>query len=423
MAATVMANLVMPIHFITLTFWAVDTYPGQKVLFPALLIAARGLGMVSLGLVGGAIADRFERRKVLRVTEALSLVTTALIALSMLVEPLGDGTIVLVLLLVILASANMGIDQPARSASMPAIVGPAEMGAAIALNSVAMQLTFPIMFPLVGYLNGRFEAGQVMALSTAAWAVSIPLIWLLRYSTRGGPAAARRNMTHEIAEGLRYARRDGVVLAVLGMMVVLQVVGMPGVGMLGAVWMTEVLDLSRAQFGLIGTLWGAGAVTASFFFAAYSQVTRRGTWLAAMVVLFGLASIAFGHSRIIPVTAVANFCLGFAMAGTMVTSMTMVQYAVREDVRGRVLGLFPLVMGGSMVNAFFVGLAGQELGLEVVVPALAWATLALGAAIVLVSPALRGGGGGGRREAREPEPEPVLAGGPVAVAEPPAASL
>ena len=70
LAATVMANLIMPMQFISLTFWAVDTYPGQKVLVSSLIVAARGAGMLTMSLFGGAIADRFERRKVLLVCES-----------------------------------------------------------------------------------------------------------------------------------------------------------------------------------------------------------------------------------------------------------------------------------------------------------------------------------------------------------------
>jgi MFS family permease len=392
MTATVMQNLVLPMQFISLTFWAIDTYPGQKVAISGLLVATRGAGMLLFSFIGGAVADRFERRRVLLACEAVACATTALIALCMLTQPLGSGTIVAILALVFLAAAITSIDGPARSASIPVIVGVEDMTGAIGINNVAQQITFPAVFPLVGFLNGVIGPGGVLAWSLLAWAVSVPCVLALRYSSR---ALVRRpgGILPEIRAGLGYARRDTVIFAVVGMVVVMQVVGMPGVGALGPVWMTQVLGLSTTQFGFVGMLWGLGAVAASFFFARFGNVTRDGRTLAVMVLLFGTSAVIFGHSRVVALTAVANFGLGFAVSGAIVAAMTIVQHAAAEEFRGRVMGLFPLVMGLSMLNVGPVSVTAQVVGLELVVPLLGWATLALAAALAAASPTLRGGKG------------------------------
>ncbi len=390
MAATVFQNLVMPMQFITLTFWSIDNYPGEKVLFSGLIVAVRGIGMLIFSLLGGAIADRFERRKVLLICESIAFTTTALMAVCMIWKPFDDATIAALLVLVFLAASNMAVDGPSRSASIPVVVNPSQIGHAIALNNVAQQLTFPAVLPLVGWLSGTIGPGKVVAGSLIAWAFIIPLIAMLRYSSKA--MAMRRSSSgfvRDIRDGLGYARRDATIFAVIAMIVAMQVVAMPGVGMLGPVWMTEVLGLSRGQFGLLAMLWGIGAVTSSLTFAARPQMGRRGTTLAAMVLLFAASGILFAHSRSVPLTAVANFGLGFAMTGAIVTAMTLVQYTVSEQMRGRVMGLFPLVMGFSMLSVAPVSFAGQGLGLEVVVPATEWAALAIAGLVVLGAPALR----------------------------------
>ena len=405
MGATVMQFLVMPMHLITLTFWAIDTYSDTGVLFSGLIVSVRGLGMLGFGLIGGAFADRFERRNVLRCTELSMFVLTALLACTVLFEPLGGATIVGVLFFVFLTAATMAVDTPARTASIPVIVPPADMGNAIGLNNIAQQITFPIVLPVVGALNSVLGPEKVLLLSLGAWAVILPLVFALRYSSRGAaPRRASGGIVRDIRQGLAYARRDSTILAVIAMIAVMQVVGMPGVGMLGPVWMTEVLDLSRSQFGFIASLWGLGAVVSSFTFAALARLTRRPLTLAVLVLVFAAGAIVFGHSRLIPLTAVSNFCLGFAMAGTLVTSISVVQYTVSDEMRGRVMGLFPLVMGLSMLNVLPVSAAGQLFGLEVVVPIMGWATLAIAGFITLSSPALRGGGSGG---AHRTEDEPT----------------
>lgn len=389
MLATVLSNVVMPMQFITMTFWVIDNYPGEKVVYSGLIVAMRGLGMLTFSFWGGAIADRFERRRVLFVCESLMFTFTALMAITMLGRPFGDGSIVILLIVIFGAAAVMAIDGPSRSASIPVIVGPAGMGRAIGLNNVAQQCTFPAVLPLVGLLASTLGPGKVVALSLIAWVFILPLIAAMRYSSRGAIATKRAPMVREIRAGLAYAARDATILAVILMVIVMQVVGMPGVGMLGPVWMTEILGLSRTQFGLIAMLWGLGALTASIVFAVWSDATRRGTTLAALVVAFGVGAIVFGHSRYVPLTAAANFALGFAMSGTLVTAMTIVQYTVANEMRGRVMGLFPLVMGLSMLNVGPVSAAAQGIGLPIVVPTLGWAALAAGIAIMVLAPGLR----------------------------------
>jgi len=422
--ATAFSNLVMPAQFISLTFWAIDEYPGQKVLFSGLIVAVRGMGLLGFGLIGGAIADRFERRKVLLACECAAFALTVLLASMLLFKPAGGATIVPVLVLVFALAVVMAIDQPSRTASIPVIVGRDNLGPALGIFNVAMQITAPVSLPLVGFLVGAYGPGAVLAGSAAAWFVVAPLIFLLRYSSRGveSPRAiSPRALFRDIREGVGYAARDAVIFPVIAMVVVLQVVGMPGVGMLGPVWMTDVLGLSRSEFGLIAMLWGMGAFAGSAVLASRPRLAARGSTLAALVVLFGVAGIVFGHSRIVALTAVANFSLGVAMAGMMLSSATIVQYTVQEEMRGRVMGLFPLVMGLSMLNVGPVSAAGQAAGLPVVVPALEWAALAFALAIIVAAPALRRAHPGPTAhpatspEATSPEPAHVTA---VAAGEP-----
>lgn len=384
-----LVGMVMPLQFMTQIFWIQDKYAEREVLYVGLIAASRGVAMLTFSLLGGAIADRFERRRVLLWCESVAWGLNGVIAVLMLTNPFGDWTVLAMLLLTFLAAGNMAVDMPARSAAIPAIVGMDRLGNAISLNMIAMQLSFPVVLPLVGALNDAFEPGQVYTGSLLVWFAVIPLIAALRFRDVGH-ANRHVSVLGNIAEGLRYTRRDATIFAVIALIVVMQVVGMPGVATLGPVWMTEVLDLSRREFGLIAMTWGLGALVASFVFAVRGDLTQRGTTLCVTVLAFGLASALFGHSRSVPLTAVANFVLGFAMVGTMVSGSTIIQHAVSDEMRGRVMGLFPLTMGLAMLNAGPVSAAGQLFGLEVVVPTMAWLTVALAVAIIASRPALRG---------------------------------
>lgn len=385
---TTVVGFVMPIQFLTQVFWVQAQYPSRSVFYVGLLAASRGGAMLVFSLLGGAIADRFERRRVLLFCESAALSINAVVAVLMLTEPFGEATVAVLLCLTFLAAGNMAIDQPARGASTPAIVGMADLGNGISMQMMAMQLTTPMSLPLVGFLNARFDPGHVYAGSLGAWAVILPAIAALRFRSLGS-ANRREGMLGNIRSGLSYTKGEPAIASVILLVVILQVVGMPGPATLGPIWMTEVLGLSKTEFGLMAMTWGAGAAASSLFFTHQHRLTRSGRSLTAMVVLFGCSSIVFGHSRLVLLTAVVNFTIGFAVVGTMVTASTMAQFLVSDEMRGRVLGLFPLAQGLAMLNAAPVSGMGQLVGLEKVVPAMAWAMLGLSLVVIARQPLLR----------------------------------
>ncbi len=380
-------GFVMPLFFLTTVFWVQEEYPGRTVLYNSLVAGSRGLGMLIFSLVGGAIADRFERRRILLACEAGSVSVNGVVAACMVFMPLGEGTVWAVMAGSFLAAGVMSADMPARAASVPAVVGLENLGPALSLNMIAIQLMLPAALPVVGFLNDTFEPGHVYAGGRLAWLAILPLTASLRYQSRGGGVGS--GMVANIRDGLRYTFSHVTILGIMLLVVIAQVFGMPAVGgPLGPIWMTEVLGLSRQEFGFMAMTWGLGALVASFAFARLSGLASRGSTLCAMVFLFGAMVLVFGYSRSVPLTATANFVLGFVFVGGMLTSTTLVQHFVAEDFRGRVMGLFPLVMGLAMLNTAPVGATAEAVGLTFVVPAIGWLMLVLGALVVGLRPGL-----------------------------------
>ena len=135
--------------------------------------------------------------------------------------------------------------------------------------------------------------------------------------------------------------------------------------------------------------WGSGAVIGSMYFAQRPDVAGRGMTLVVAAVAFALAAIVFAHSRSIGITAVANVGLGVALSASTISASVIIQQKVAEGVRGRVLGLFPLTNGFAMLLTLPISAVAEGAGLPIVVAVLAWATLALSAAIVMVLPQVR----------------------------------
>ena len=387
-AGSVLVSFVMPMQFLTQVFWVQERYPEREVLFIGLLGASRGSAMILFGLVGGALADRMERRRLLIATQMAALAINGAIAGLMLAEPFGAANVAVLLALTFAAAANMAVDQPARQAATPAIVGMAAVPSAIALQMVAQQVTFPLALPLVGFLNGRLEAGQVYAMTLLAWAGVLPLLFALRFRSRG-QGAAGAGVVRNVLEGLRYTRGEPTIFAVIVLVLAIQLLGMPGPASLGPSWMRNVLGLSETQFGFMAMTWGLGTMAASLFFWKRNDLPGRGLTLWAGGAGFGLCALVFAYSRLVPLTALANFGLGFMLVTTMVSSSTITQQRVEEAMRGRVMGLFPLAMGLAMLAAFPVGATAQATSMETVFPVMAWATLAAVAGAMALQPGLR----------------------------------
>ena len=363
----------MPFQFLTQVFWVQQEYPAHAVLYASLISASRGVAMVSFSLIGGAIADRVERRRVLLITESASLAANGVIAALMILSPFGSATVAAVAVFTFLAAGVMSIDSPARSASLPAAAGVENIGPAIGLLTVSNQLMMPLSLPLVGILNGIFDPGTVYAGSLIVWAGILPLIAMLRYHSVGG--ARNAGMVTNIRAGMAYTRRTRAILAVLSMVLIVQLLGMPVATPLGPMFMMDVLKFSSRQVGFMGATWGIGAFAASIAFTRLRGLTLRGITLAGLSTFFGCAVMGFGYSRLIPLTAVFDLGMGFAFTATMLTSSTLVQHMVDDSMRGRVMSLFPFSQGFAYICTAAIGGIGQQVGLAVLVPALGWATV------------------------------------------------
>ena len=382
LAGSAVVGVLFPLHLMTQVFWVNRHFSDSAVIYSSILAASRGTGMVTFSLLGGAFADRFDRKRVLMVCETLSLVAHGLIAALMLTRPLGEGSVALVAVVTFLAAGIQSIDTPARSASVPAAAGRENIAAAIALLAISSQMSMPLSLPLAGFLNQVMEPGAVYAMSLVAWLAIIPLIMLLRLDGQA-PPSVRGSTLRAIGDGLSYTRAHRPILAIVSLVVVVQVVGMPVATPLGPMFFIDVLGFNSAQVGLMGATWGLGAFTATIVLARASHLALRGGSLATVAVFFGLAMIGFGYSRFIPLTAVMDYGMGFAFTGTSLVASTLIQHLVSDEMRGRVLSFFPLSTGIAQAATAVAGVAGQQVGLGTLIPVLGWIMLALAVLLVL----------------------------------------
>lgn len=378
----VIGQSLMPMQFVTQIFW-VQTFvdDGYRVLLIGLLGTIRGAGALSFGLYGGALADRFDRRKLLMTTQGSAFGLNLVIAGLMATGNTGPVTFVAFFLLTFVAAGFMAIDAPTRNAMVPDLLGPRMAPAGISMNSAGMQVALPMSMFASGFLIDAIGFAETYALSTIGHLVQVVALAMMTYKTvHAGIAAGRgyglRRTFSDVREGIAYTRGHPTVLWIILLMVATVGLGFPATANLGPTWVTTVVGVSIRNFGFISITWGLGAFIASVLLTRYALYERKGAMLSFGSLGFALSFLIFAVPQ--PAFAIlGNLGLGASLAICQVCSMSLVQHLVANEMRGRVMSLLQMNMGFAQLMTLPLAAIAATVSLEVVFPALALAVVAL----------------------------------------------
>ncbi len=412
----ILGQSMMPLQFVTSIAWIQHVAADEvEIIMVGAIGTIRGLGMIGFGLFGGALADRFDRRRLLMVTQTLAFACNIGIAVVMWTGAGGAVEIGIFFLLTIIASSAHAIDGPTRQAITPEILGPRLTPAGIALNSAAMQLAMPFSIFASGLLIDSLGHGTVFAISSFGHLGEVLVLALMSYRTvfsaehmkslaeRGqGP----RQALSDIAAGLRYARSKPVVLWTVLIVVLMMSLIMPPTGTLGPQWVTTVVGATWSEFSFIAVFWGGGAMIASLILVRFSWIERKGLLTAAGVIVMALGFVVFTNPPTTINAMAGNFLLGVGMSIAMVSANSTLAHETPNEMRGRIMGLIFLGMGIAQAVGLPLGALAQWLTMETLFPPLSYAVLAVLAAIIVLRPVIL--------RARVPQHPPEAAAAPSA---------
>lgn len=295
--------------------------------------------LVVCGLLGGAIVDNVDRRVLLLFTgSALALVSIGLWAQALLS---GAGSIYLLWALVAVQSALFAINSPARSAVIPRLLPAEQVPAANALNQVVMN---------AGVVAGPLLAGVVIARFGLPWtyfveAVTfvVALYTLLRLPPLP-PVRGEGRGRASVREGLRFLAGRPILLMTFVVDINAMVFGWPR-----ALFPELATTRYGGDFALgwLNAAPAAGALLAALVGGWLGRVSRQGLAILVAVSVWGTAIAAFGVATTLPV---AVLCLALAGAGDMVSSVfrtSILQLAAPDEMRGRLQGVFVVVVTGG----------------------------------------------------------------------------
>jgi MFS family permease len=301
--------------------------------------------LIVFGLLGGAIADAMDRRRLMLITSTGAAVSNALLAVQALLP--GGGNLALLWVLTACVSGFAAVNQPTRSAVIPAIVGAELVPSANALSMTVRQ---------IGVIAGPLLAGVLIAtgglpitylVDAVGFLVAVVLLRGLPSLPPGRDAGPLRlgAAVRGVGEGFTFLRTQPVLL----MTFVVDIIAMM------FAWPQAVFpELSETRFdgspNSLGWLFAGisiGALAMGLTSGWVSRVDRQGAVVLGSIVVWGVAIIGFGFA---PTLWVAVLCLAVAGAGDMVSAVlrsSMLQLAAPEGMRGRMQGVFIVVVAGG----------------------------------------------------------------------------
>jgi MFS family permease len=331
--------------------------------------------LIVFGLLGGAIADAMDRRRLMLITSTGAAVTSGLLALQALLP--GGGNLALLWVLTACVSGFAAVNQPTRSAVIPAIVGPSGVAAANALSMTVRQAGVIVGPLLAGLLIGLGDLFLTYAVDALGFLVAALLLRGLPPLPPGGVAGPLRlgAAVRGVGEGFAFLRTQPVLL----MTFVVDIIAML------FAWPQAVFpELSQTRFedspNSLGWLYAGisiGALVMGLVSGWVTRVDRQGAVVLGAIAVWGLAIIGFGLA---PTLWLAVFCLAVAGAGDMVSAVlrtSILQEAAPDEMRGRMQGVFLVVVAGgprlgdlragAMASAFGVSVAMVSGGVVIIV--------------------------------------------------------
>jgi MFS family permease len=296
--------------------------------------------LLVFSLVGGAIADAVDRRKLLLVAQVLLGLTSAGLALN----AAGDDPALWPLYVLTAAAAGLsGVDSPTRSAAIPGLVRRDQLPGALALNQVLIQVGQVVGPAVSGLVIARFSFAAAYWIDTATFAAST--LAVLRMDPMVPEGGGTKAGLASIAEGLGFLKGRRALQGTFVIDINAMVFGMPR-ALFPAIG-TEVFRGGATTVGLLNAAPGAGALLGALTTGWVSGVRRPGRAVLWAVVVWGVSIAAFGSVPWLPLALVLLAVAGAADVVSAVFRNTILQLEVPDRLRGRLSAVHIAVVTGG----------------------------------------------------------------------------
>ena len=318
------------------------------------------------GLISGVVADRFDNRRLVMVTQTCSMVfALALTALAF----SGAEAVWLAYALAAATGTALVFDAPARHALTFQMVGREELPNAVALNASLFNGSRVIGPAAAGVIIAAFGVGVCFAVNALSFLAVLTSLWLMRTDELVKPHRPEEHpsVLRSVREGLSYARHSPRVRLVLAMTTVMSTVGF-NFHVLVPVLASDTLDAGPRTFGILSACFGAGALTGALLAAALGRASVKA--LLAGNGGFSIALLALAPLDTVVACAVLLYVVGVCFTMWTANSQSLLQLSAPDHLRGRVLSLYLFAFAGlaplgGLLSGWLAEVGGTQLAFTV----------------------------------------------------------
>lgn len=323
--------------------WWVYRLTGSELILGTVSFAGQ-LPTFLLAPFGGVIVDRYDRHRILVVTQALAMVQSILLTLLALSS---QASVAYILSLAVFQGLINAFDTPARQSFLVELVESREdLPIAIALNSSMVNAARLIGPSFAGLLIAAFGEAGCFALDSLSYVAVLASLFAMRVPKRERRPASRRVIA-DLAAGLSYAAKSDAISSLLLLVALVSLTGAPYT-MLMPVIATRTLGGGAYTLGFMMAAAGGGAVAGALWLASRPSVLGLGRVIVAATLAFGGALVLLALSRSLLLALPVLVVAGAGMMVALAASNTVLQTVVDEDKRGRVMSLYTMAFFGMV---------------------------------------------------------------------------
>lgn len=325
----------------------------KSALLLSVVSALQFLPALLFSLFAGVLIDRLPKKRMLIVTQSLSLMITFVLWL---LAHSGEIQYWHLLITATLLGFVNTLDMPLRQSFVVEMVGHDDLMNAIALNSLTFNVARMIGPSLAGILMGAFGVSSCFLINSLSFgAVLISLFFIHPVACVVPEEKERQGVFASISEGLRYILHNETLMTTLLFMTVVSTFAL-NYGVTIPVFATQILGLTETGYGFLMSALGAGALLGALLVASLSKNGPRRFILFFLPALSGLILILIGNTGRFLTTALSLAVGGFLFVAYLSTANSNLQIHTQDRFRGRVMSVYSLIVAGSTpIGNLFVG--------------------------------------------------------------------
>ncbi len=301
-----------------------------------------GIPIFLFSLIGGVVADRVERRKILLGSQYVQMATAGLLTI---LVTTGLVHVWHILCLSFISGLAQAFGGPAYQALIPTLVEKDDMPNAIALNSIQFN---------VAVMVGPALAGQALAKLGEKWCFGLnalsflaPIISLSLISARFLPIKTTETMFASLKQGIRFARKQNSMEALILLAFCMTALAMPMRTYI-PVFVKDIFHRGPETYGNLLALMGLGSIFGSLMIASAGNFKRKGRVALCALICLGAGISAFAFSKSVPLSGIILVLVGASMMAVFATVNSLVQLITTNEMRGRTMSVYNVAFRGGM---------------------------------------------------------------------------